>query len=216
MYLRGSHQWLGAGNMACNLEEPLAWLGKNNPADREPRSRFAAKRLAFHSLHSPFSRLCDCYYSLLLHISLAQDIVPLPRLYIQEETRLHAGSEIGTYALQLDQEKSIAPVWQTTCSRPRRTSLVRRAIAKQSSGRAYHGQACVQCYSEAVERVRLPWSGVRAVLFRSSRAGALTLVRRARSVRTQQSGGRAYHCQACAYAAVGRVCLPWSGVRAVL
>ena len=41
----------------------------------------------------------------------------------------------------------------------------------------------------------------------------------ARSVITQQSGGCDYHGQACTQcynAAVGRVCFPWSGVRAVL
>ena len=41
---------------------------------------------------------------------------------------------------------------------------------------------------------RLPWSGVSAVLEGSSRAGALTMVRRAHSVITKQSGGCAYQC----------------------
>ena len=104
------------------------------------------------------------------------------------------------------------PARQTAVSCPRKTSLVRRAIAKQSSGRAYHGQArarsviakqssgcayhgqaCAQCYNAAVEQVRVPLSGVRAALERSTRAGALTIVKRAR---VQQSGGRAYHGQA--------------------
>ena len=92
-----------------------------------------------------------------------------------------------------------------------------RAVLYHSS--AYHGHACAQCYNAAVGRGGLPLSGVRAVLERSSRAGVLTIVRRARSVRTLQSGGFAYHGQPCAQcynAAVGRVCLPWSGVRAVL
>ena len=94
--------------------------------------------------------------------------------------------------------------------------MVRRArsgIAKQSSGCAYHGQACDQCYNAAVERVRVSLSGVRAALERSSRAGALTIVKRARArvcssragvltmVRraiTKQSSGCGYDGQACA------------------
>ena len=100
--------------------------------------------------------------------------------------------------------------------------MVRRAHGVrtwQSGGCAYHGQACTQCHNAAVGRVCLPWSGARAVLEGSSRAGALAMVRRACSVVTQQSGGRAYHGQACAQwynEAGGRVPLPWSGVRAVL
>ena len=43
--------------------------------------------------------------------------------------------------------------------------------------------------------MRVPLSGARAALKRSSRAGALTIVKRARA---QQSGGCAYHGQACA------------------
>ena len=76
--------------------------------------------------------------------------------------------------------------------------MVRRArsvTAKQSSGRAYHRQACAQCYNAAVERVRVPLSGMRTALERSTRAGALAIVKHAR---VQQSGGRAYHGQACA------------------
>ena len=127
----------------------------------------------------------------------------------------------------------------------------RSAIKKQSSACASHGQACAQCYnkavkglrlpcsgvcavlkrssragaltmvrrarSEEVERVCFPWSGVRAVLSRSSRAGVLPMVRRARSAFTKQSSGCASHGQACVQCyneAVGRVCLPWSRVRA--
>ena len=52
----------------------------------------------------------------------------------------------------------------------------RSAFAKQSSGCAYHGQACVQCYNEAVGRVSLPWSRVRAATGRSRRAGVLCRV----------------------------------------
>ena len=63
---------------------------------------------------------------------------------------------------------------------------------------ASHGQALSQCFHEAVERVCFPWSGVRAVLSRSSRAGVLTMVRRACSVITKQSGVCPYHGHACA------------------
>ena len=101
----------------------------------------------------------------------------------------------------------------------------RSAITKQLSECADHGQACAQCYNVAVGRVCLPWSGVRAVLKRSSRtsvlpmvrharssitkqsvraalkrssrAGALTMVRRARSAKTKQSGGCAHRSPAC-------------------
>ena len=100
------------------------------------------------------------------------------------------------------------PVWQT---------LV-RVREKNIFGQA--------CYSEAVERACLPLSGMRAALERSSRAGALIIVRRAR---TQQSGKCAYHGQACAqrcdeaptiwsgvpYRSSRAVRLSWSGVRAV-
>ena len=47
--------------------------------------------------------------------------------------------------------------------------------------------------SVAVEQVCLPWSGLRAVLQPSSRAGVLTMARRVRSAKTKQSGGCAYH-----------------------
>ena len=71
----------------------------------------------------------------------------------------------------------------------------RSATTKQSSGRASHGQACAQCYNEAVEKACFKWSGVRAVLQpgvravlqRSSRAGVLPMVRRACSAITKQS-----------------------------
>ena len=110
------------------------------------------------------------------------------------------------------------PVWQTTFSIREKTSLTasllqcyneaaervfRRAcsvVTKQSSGFAFHGQACSPPYNEAVELV-------------------LTTVRRARSVTTKQSSGRAYHSQACAQCyneAVEQVCSPWSAVLAVL
>ena len=92
-------------------------------------------------------------------------------------------------------------LWSGVLSRSSRAgalTMVRRArsvIAKPSSGCAYHGRACVQCYNATIERVRLPFSGLRAALERSSRAGALSIVKRAR---TQQSGGCACHGQACA------------------
>ena len=92
---------------------------------------------------------------------------------------LHEGSEFGTYALQLDQVESIVPVWQTTFRVLEKTSVVRRA-----------------CY-EGVERVRLRWSSVRAVLYRSSRAAVLAIVRRARAV-LERSSRRVCHGQACA------------------
>ena len=60
----------------------------------------------------------------------------------------------------------------------------RTAIKKQSSECAYHDQAWAQCFEEAVERVGLPLSGVRAALQRSN-------CRRERSARAKQSSGRA-------------------------
>ena len=86
---------------------------------------------------------------------------------------LHEGSEFGTCALQLDQVESIAPLWQTTFRILEKTSLVNSCFLKQSSGRAYDGQACAQCYNAAVGRRRLPLSGARAVLERSSRRVSL-------------------------------------------
>ena len=53
-------------------------------------------------------------------------------------------------------------------------------------------QERTQCCNAAVGWARLPWSGVHTVLKRSSWAGALTMVRRARSVVTKH--------------------LPWSGL----
>ena len=87
----------------------------------------------------------------------------------------------------------------------------RSVLTKQLSSCACYCQACAQCYDEAVERAFFPWSGVRAVriTYRSSREGALTMVRRARSALTKQSIGCAYHGQACAQCqgeAVERAC----------
>ena len=74
----------------------------------------------------------------------------------------------------------------------------RSVRTQQSGGSARHGQEHAQCCNAAVgwacslKRARLRLSGAHAVLSRSSRAGVLTMVRRARSVVTKYS--------------------PWSGV----
>ena len=149
------------------------------------------------------------------HLAGARHSATAKTLHTRGDAGCTKAANLG-YALQLEQVESIAPVWQTTFSRPQKASLVRRAITKQSSGHAYHGQIRAQCYNAAVERAQcyieavgrvclpwsgmravvgrvcLPWSGVRTVLYRSSRAGVLTMVRHARSAVTKH--------------------LPWSGL----
>ena len=110
-----------------------------------------------------------------------------------------------------------------------RAVLQRSSPKKQSGGCAYPEQACAQFHSEAVERVCLPWSGVRdeavgQVCLPWSGAQCCNqavqrVCLRARSAITRHASRCAYPGQACAPCkneAVGRACLPWSGVRAVL
>ena len=176
-------------------------MDKNTPADRNPRSRFAAflKKLAFH-----------------LSQKLTESPKNLPKRGLNFRGVLRfAAAKRKLYhpfpALFFTSFRS-----QRQFAAPHPAGARHSATAKTLHKRGDVGcmKACAQCYNEAVLagvltmargaitkqpwRVCLPWS---VVLYRSSFSGC------------------AYHGQACALhynEEVRRVCLAWSGVHAVL